>query len=56
MNEPKRITIPLSPDEVAALRKRAAQELRDPRDQARYMVRAALGLNSVYLSTEKGTS
>ena len=38
------MTIVLSDDEVNALRKSAEVDLRRPRDQARYLVRQALGL------------
>ena len=38
------ITIVLSDSEINALRKSAEMELRRPRDQARYLVRQALGL------------
>lgn len=37
-----RITVPLSREEFIALRSRASAELRQPREQARYMLRAAL--------------
>lgn len=38
------MTIVLSEDEVNALRRSAEVDLRRPRDQARYLVRQALGL------------
>ncbi len=38
------MTIVLSDDEVNALRRSAEVDLRRPRDQARYLVRQALGL------------
>ena len=44
MNEVTRITIPVSPDEVAALRQAADRDFRHPRDQARFLLRYALGL------------
>jgi plasmid stability protein len=37
-----RITVPLSREEFVALRTRASAELRQPRDQARHILRAAL--------------
>lgn len=39
-----RITVPLSQDEIAALRRVSEQQLRHPRDQARMLLRNALGL------------
>ena len=39
-----RITVPLSREELNALRDAADREYRHPRDQARYLVRQALGL------------
>ena len=44
MRELTRVSIPLSKDEFFALQERAEKEYRHPRDQARYMLRAALGL------------
>lgn len=41
-----RITVPLSREELNALRDAADREYRHPRDQARYLVRQALGLTS----------
>ncbi len=46
MRELTRVAIPLSKDEFLALQERASQEYRHPRDQARYLLRAALGLDS----------
>lgn len=43
MNE-LRITVPLSRDEFIALRELASVQLRNPREQARYLLRDALGL------------
>lgn len=40
----RRVTVPLTEDECNALRRLANAELRDPREQARYLLRAALGL------------
>jgi len=40
-----RITVPLSREEFVALRQSASDELRNPRDQARHILRLAL-LNS----------
>jgi hypothetical protein len=37
-----RISVPLTREEFIALKKRASAELRQPRDQARYMLRVAL--------------
>ena len=39
-----RIVVPLSREELNALRDAADREYRHPRDQARYLVRQALGL------------
>lgn len=39
-----RITVPLSREELNALREAADRDYRHPRDQARYLVRQALGL------------
>lgn len=39
-----RITVPLSREELNALREAADRDFRHPRDQARYLVRQALGL------------
>ena len=39
-----RVTVTLSPDEAAALIQTAQGNFRHPRDQARYMLRSALGL------------
>ncbi len=44
MSEYTRITVPLSKDEFVALRDTAGSEYRHPRDHARYLLRAALGL------------
>ena len=38
------INVPLEQAEVDALRRAAATELRNPRDQARYLLRVGLGL------------
>lgn len=46
MNEFRRITVPLGRDEWEKLRILAAQDYRHPREQARYILRGALGLNS----------
>jgi hypothetical protein len=40
----RRVTVPLTEDECNALRRLANAELRDPREQARYLLRAAMGL------------
>jgi hypothetical protein len=47
------MTIVLSDDEVNALRRSAEVDLRRPRDQARYLVRQALGLAEKPPATEK---
>lgn len=39
-----RVTLPLSPEEVDALRGMAKRDCRRPRDQVRYLLRQALGL------------
>jgi len=41
-----RITVPLSKDEFNALREISDREYRHPRDQARHLLRCALGLDS----------
>lgn len=41
-----RITVPLGEDEFFALRENAGREYRHPREQARYLLRLALGLDS----------
>lgn len=42
--QPTRITIPVSTEELEALRKLADRDMRHPRDQARYILRRGLGL------------
>ena len=44
MNEYRRIHVPLSKEEFVTLQGAASNDLRHPRDQARYLLRAALGL------------
>ena len=44
MQVTKRVTIPLTEAECEALRTMAIAELRDPREQARFLLRRALGL------------
>lgn len=39
-----RISVPVSVDELEALRCAAARDMRDPRDQARFILRRGLGL------------
>lgn len=52
----RRITIPLSEAEQAALRRAASQECRRPRDHARYVILRALGLgNEGQQSTKSNT-
>lgn len=41
-----RITVPLGKDEFQALRENADREYRHPREQARYLLRLALGLDT----------
>ena len=41
-----RITVPLGKDEFHALRVASDREYRHPRDQARHLLRCALGLDS----------
>ena len=41
-----RITVPLGKDEFFALRENADREYRHPREQARYLLRLALGLDN----------
>lgn len=41
-----RITVPLGKDEFHALRENADREYRHPREQARYLLRLALGLDN----------
>jgi len=48
-----RITVPLSREELNALRDAADREYRHPRDQARYLVRQALGLAEKPPAAEK---
>ena len=45
MQERFRVTVPLSKQEFVALSLAAQGDYRNPRDQARYMLRAALGLH-----------
>ena len=40
----KQINVPLTVDEFVRLREVATNECRDPREQARYLVRVGLGL------------
>jgi len=51
-----RITVPLSREELNALRDAADREYRHPRDQARYLVRQALGLADKPPNVEKYSS
>ena len=44
LNQHTRITVPLSRDEFEALRDNAVRDYRNPRDQARFILRKALGL------------
>ncbi|MBX2997779.1 MAG: hypothetical protein KF893_04660 [Caldilineaceae bacterium] len=44
MDQFTRITVPLAKDEFDALREKASKDYRHPREQARYLLRAALGL------------
>jgi hypothetical protein len=44
MSDMTRISIPVTVIERETLRQHAMQELRDPRDHARYLLRLALGL------------
>lgn len=48
-----RIVVPLSREELNALRDAADREYRHPRDQARYLVRQALGLTEKLPNGEK---
>ena len=48
-----RITVSLSREELNALRAAADRDFRHPRDQARYLVRQALGLAESPPSEEK---
>jgi len=41
-----RITVPLGKDEFHALREMSDRDYRQPREQARYLLRCALGLGS----------
>ena len=43
--EMTRISVPMTIEEREMLRRIAQQELRDPRDHARYIIRNALGLH-----------
>lgn len=47
MSEYRRIYVPLSKEEFAALQDVASKEYRGPRDQARHLLRSALGLAEV---------
>ena len=47
-----RITISLEPHERVALLRLAKKEVRDPRDQARYLIRSALVKYGFIKSTE----
>jgi hypothetical protein len=40
-----RINIPVTNEELEALQSFAQRDLRHPRDQARYLLRAAMGMN-----------
>lgn len=44
MTTRRRITVPLTDDELQILRESAQKELRNTRDQARWLLRQALGL------------
>jgi len=48
-----RIMVPFDRDEWVRLRQTAEAEMRNPRDQARYLVRQALGLAEKPPATEK---
>ncbi len=41
-----RIFVPIGVEELDALRQAARQDLRNPRDQARHLLRVALGLTN----------
>ena len=56
MSEFTRITVPLSKDEFVALRDKAMSEYRHPREQARYLLRAALGLTSDNVPTQQNAN
>ena len=47
MNEVTRVSVPMTCEEREALKRMARIQLRHPRDQARYLLRAALGLTEV---------
>ena len=53
MNEFTRITVPLSRSEFVALRDMAGSEYRHPREQARYLLRAALGVTNDNISPQQ---
>lgn len=44
MSAQTRISVPMTQDELTRLLEVSRRELRHPRDQARYMLRSALGL------------
>jgi hypothetical protein len=47
-----RIIVPLSKEELDSLRQLAKQELRDPRDQVRHILRLALWGNNDQMTNE----
>lgn len=51
----KRITVPLSDDELHSLLEVAKREFRHPRDQARWLLRQALGLEEQSGAAETAT-
>ena len=53
MSEYRRITVPLGRDEWQRLTTAADQEYRHPRDQARFILRQALGLTEKLPNGEK---
>ena len=56
MNEYRRIYIPLSREEFIALSESARCDYRHPRDQARFIIRAALGGDSPPNAKQKKTT
>lgn len=56
MTQFTRITVPLGKDEFFALRENADREYRHPREQARYLLRLALGLADPNKHESAGTT
>lgn len=55
MTTRRRITVPLTDDELQSLRESAQKDLRNAKDQARWLLRQALGLDEQSGAAETAT-